>query len=117
VEPNPLGRKRPVFGLASVVFAALTFLVPLGIVVALPIDPVPRQAGDPEHDWEPVVRALTNAVVALLSAVAAALLGAIAGLISVLRPERARRLAITGLVANGLVLAFFALVALRAWAG
>jgi hypothetical protein len=115
VEPNPLARKRPVFGVLSVVFAALTVLVPLGIVMSLPLDPVPRPDGGPEHDWEPVVRTLTNVAAALLSAVAAALLGLIAGLIAILRPERVRWLAVAGLVANGLVLAFFALVALRAW--
>jgi ABC-type Fe3+ transport system permease subunit len=116
VEPNPLGRKRPVFGALSVVLALLTFLVPILIVVSQPLDPVRQPAGQ-EHDWEPVVRALTNAAVALLSALAAALLGLIAGLIAVLRPERFRWLAVTGLVANGVVVAFFALVALRAWAG
>jgi len=105
------------FGIVSVLFAALTFLVPIGIVASQPLDPVRQPAGGPEHDWEPVVRALTNVAVALLSAVAAALLGLIAGLIAILRPERARWLAVTGLVANGLVLAFLALVALRAWAG
>jgi hypothetical protein len=116
VEPNPLGRKRPVFGALSVVFAALTVLAPLALVWYLPTDAAAEPAPG-QHDWEVVIRAITNVIVAFLSALAAALLGLIAGLVAVLRPERARWLAVTGLVANGLVLAFFALVALRAWAG
>jgi hypothetical protein len=103
VEP-----KKPVFGTASVVFAALSVVVPVIIMLLFG-----REANQPtEHErdqfWRWLGLLLAGLILSTLAAGLSGLLGTIAGVVALIRAEPKRWRAVVGLAVNGLIVAFVA---------
>jgi hypothetical protein len=104
VEP-----KKPVFGTASAVFAALSVVLP--VLIMLLFGREANQTADMhERDqfWRWLGLLLAGLIVSTLAAGLSGLLGTIAGAVALLRGEPKRWRAVVGLVVNAPIVAFVA---------
>ena len=99
--------RRPVFGVASVVFAVLSILVPVLVMVLFG-----HEAGRASQDekrnqfWEALGLLLAGAIVSVFAAGITSLLGSVSGGVALLRRESKRWLSVVGLVVNLPILSF-----------
>jgi hypothetical protein len=102
VEP-----KKPHFGIASLVFAALSVVLPVVIVLV-----VERQVDRDTHEqakaWAPLIAVFLGAILSAIAVGVTSLLGTITGGVALARGERQSWLAVVGLVVNVPILAFVA---------
>jgi uncharacterized membrane protein YedE/YeeE len=103
VEP-----KKPVFGTASVVFAALSVVLP--VLIMLLFDREANQPTEHQRDqfWRWLGLLIAGLIVSTLAAGLSGLLGTIAGAVALLRGEPKRWRAVVGLVVNAPIVAFVA---------
>ncbi|VTR97157.1 unnamed protein product [Gemmata massiliana] len=103
--PAPAESKGSAFGVTSFVFAGLTVLAPVLIMVFFGARAL-ESAERPSHSWEPLGLVLAGGVLSIIAAGASSLVGSVAGTIALLRGERRIWRAIFGLVVNLPVLLF-----------
>lgn len=95
----PVEGKKAMFGTLSVVFAALTVILPV-LVVAFFSNEADKDTSDPTHFWGPLALLIAGGILAVLVGGISGLLGTISGSVALIRREPIRWLAIVGLVVN-----------------
>jgi hypothetical protein len=116
---SPLERKSATFGTASLVFAALTIILPV-VMMLIFGQKADRESNAPDNGgYGPLVAIgllLAGAAIGVIAAGLSSLVGTLTGAVALIRGERSQWRPVVGLIVNVPVLALvtFAAIALRA---
>ncbi len=105
-------RPRPAFGITSVVFAVLSFLLPISLIIVF-MDKAKNEDAN-QQVWAALGAMLAGVVFAGVAAGVTSIVGVVTAIIALIRRERLIWVAIIGLIPNGLILASLTWVILRA---